>query len=141
MLQGEDGHQNHEIFHPQKKMVSISHSGVQIFYSLYATSVDSDADDEYEFDDEEYLEEFLRRLDKAESDAIASKLILLSISEIFLIFWLPLNAELKRLEAEADTRKKRLADLQEAANHPLSCTDHSFSLQHRILIFSYRTIL
>ncbi|PBK87069.1 hypothetical protein ARMGADRAFT_1085821 [Armillaria gallica] len=81
MLQGEDGHQNHEIFHPRRKMVN------------------PDADDEYEFDDEEYSEEFLRRLDKAESDAIA---------------------KLKRLEAEADARKKRLADLQEAANHPLS---------------------
>ncbi len=37
-------------------MVSMSHFGVQIFYSLYATSVDSDVDDEYESDDEEYLE-------------------------------------------------------------------------------------
>ncbi len=90
------------------------------------TSVDSDADDKYKFYDEEYSEEFLRHLDKAESDAIASKLILLSILEFFMIFWLPLNAELKRLEAEADACKKCLADLQEAANHPLSHMDYFF---------------
>ncbi|KAK0463129.1 uncharacterized protein EV420DRAFT_1639210 [Desarmillaria tabescens] len=61
--------------------------------------------DEYEFDDEEYSEEFLRRLDKAESNAIA---------------------KLKRLKAEADACKKCLVDLQEAVNDPLSCTNHSF---------------
>ncbi|KAK0449089.1 uncharacterized protein EV420DRAFT_1483282 [Desarmillaria tabescens] len=102
MLQGEDGHQSHEIFYPRRKMVN------------------SDANDKYEFNDEEYSEEFLRRLDKAESNVIA---------------------KLKQLKAEADTCKKCLVDLQEAANHPLSCTNHSFSLQHEILIFSYRTIL
>ncbi|PBK94996.1 hypothetical protein ARMGADRAFT_1078865 [Armillaria gallica] len=56
MLQGEDSHQNHKIVHPRRKMVN------------------SDADDEYEFDDEEYSEEFLRHLDKAESNAIAKPL-------------------------------------------------------------------
>ncbi|KAK0227897.1 hypothetical protein IW262DRAFT_1292818 [Armillaria fumosa] len=56
---------------PKDMRYSIPGGKWSIFYPLYVVSVDLDADDEYKFEEEEYSEEFLRSVDKAESDAIA----------------------------------------------------------------------